>query len=253
MLKVIPGETATCNNGCQLGTKTCPPALAVAPVHIDQDNHLWLKFWRDQRTDFHLPAVNPLLSKFWSSLKLVHGSRVFVPLCGKSLDMIWLAQQGHEVMGVELSPVAVGDFFRENGLQPVQRKVGQFTLWNDGKLSVLCGDYFTLTKANIGQFDTVYDRAALTAFPENIRSLYVTQLRRLVPDNAQMFFLTVEDAAEGTTMKQENSVDEEIKTLYSAGFEIDLAYVESVFEADPEEPELPARRAEYKVYRLCAR
>ncbi|MDO8990521.1 MAG: thiopurine S-methyltransferase [Sideroxyarcus sp.] len=226
-------------------------AAAVAPA--DQDNHLWLKFWRDERTDFHQSAVNPLLSKFWSSLELVPASRVFVPLCGKSLDMIWLAQQGHEVIGVELSPVAVADFFRENGLHPVLRQMGAFTLWSDGGLSILCGDYFALTKADLGQFDTVYDRAALTALPENIRAQYVAQLRRLVPETARVFLLTVEDAAEHATMQQANGVDEEIKGLYSAGFEIDLAYVESVYECDPEAPELPAVRAEYKVYRLTVK
>jgi thiopurine S-methyltransferase len=223
------------------------------PGLVDQDNHLWLKFWRDERTDFHQSAVNPLLNKFWSSLDLAPGSRVFVPLCGKSLDMIWLVQQGHEVIGVELSPVAVADFFRENGLQPVQRTMGAFTLWSAGKLIILCGDYFALTKADLGRFDTVYDRSALTALPENIRSQYVAQLRRLVPDTARVFLLTVEDAAEHATMLQAAGVDEEIKRLYSAGFEIDLAYVESVFETDPESPELPASRAEYKVYRLSAK
>jgi len=222
-------------------------------VETDQDNHLWLKFWRDQRSDFHQSAVNPLLSKFWSSLELIRGSRVFVPLCGKSLDMIWLAQQGHEVIGVELSPLAVEDFFRENGLQPTQQQLGTFTLWSDGKLGILCGDYFALTKAVLGQFDTVYDRSALTALPESIRSQYVAQLRRLVPDTARVFLLTVEDAAEDATMQQANGVDEEIKTLYSAGFEIDLAYVESIFETAPDAPELPAIRAEYKVYRLSAK
>jgi thiopurine S-methyltransferase len=220
---------------------------------VDQDNHLWLKFWRDARTDFHQSAVNPLLSKFWSTLELPYGSRVFVPLCGKSLDMIWLAQQGHEVIGVELSPVAVADFFRENDLQPVQWQTGALTLWSAGKLNILCGDYFALTSADLGQFHTVYDRSALTALPENIRAQYVAQLRRLVPDSARVFLLTVEDAAENATLQQANGVDEEIKTLYSAGFEIDLAYVESVFETDPEAPELPAKRAEYKVYRLSAK
>jgi thiopurine S-methyltransferase len=227
--------------------------IPVKPVRIDQDNHLWLAFWRDRRTDFHQSAVNPLLSKFWPGLQMAHGSRVFVPLCGKSLDMIWLAQQGHEVVGVELSTVAVADFFRENGLKPVQRKIGQFTLWNDGKFSILCGDYFALTKADIGQFDTVYDRAALTALPENIRSLYVDQLRKLVPNTVKVFLLTVEDAAENATMKQANGVDGEIKTLYSAEFEIDLAFVESVFEPDHESPDQPSKRAEYKVYRLSTR
>ena len=227
--------------------------IKPSPGLVDQDNDLWLKFWRDERTDFHQSLVNPLLVKFWPSLELEPGSRVFVPLCGKSLDMIWLAQQGHEVVGVELSPVAVEDFFRENGLKPAQWKLGQFTLWNDGKLNILCGDYFALAQTDLGHFDTVYDRAALTALPENIRGQYVAQLRKLVPDTAKVFLLTVEDAEANATMAQANAVDEEIKSLYSTGFDIDLAFVESIFETDPEAPELPAIRAEYKVYRLSTK
>lgn len=229
------------------------PASSVEPVHVDQDNHLWLKFWCDERTDFHQSEINPLLSKFWPRLELPHGSRVFVPLCGKSLDMIWLARQGHEVIGVELSPVAVEDFFRENGLKPAVRQMGKFSSWSDGRLNILCGDYFALTKADIGNIDTVYDRSALTALPVSIRSLYVSHLRRLVPDTAGIFLLTIEDAAEDATMKQAIGVDEEIGALYSAGFDIDLAYVESVFEHDADLPDQPSRRAEYKVYRLSCK
>lgn len=220
---------------------------------IDQDNHLWLKFWRDQRTDFHQSVVNPLLSKFWPELGLPQGSRVFVPLCGKSLDMLWLAQQGHEVIGVELSPVAVEAFFNENGLHPTQQQVGACTLWRNGKISILCGDYFALQQSDLGLIDTVYDRSALTALPEEIRDEYVAQLRRLVSDSAQVFLLTVEDAAENATMEQAIGVDEEIARLYSTGFRIELTYVESVFEADPESASLPDIRAEYKVYRLSSR
>jgi len=227
-------------------------AVAAEPGRCDGDNQLWLQCWREQRTDFHQSEVNPLLSRFWPSLKLVHGSRVFVPLCGKSLDMIWLAQQGHEVLGVELSPVAVEDFFRENGLSPVKRQAGQFTLWSHGKLGILCGDYFALNAGDIGIFDTVYDRAALTALPENVRGQYVAQLGRLAPKNAVVFLLTIEDAAEDATLSQATGVDEEIARLYTAAFEIDLAYVESVFEPDPESPEV-MRRAEYKVYRLSGK
>jgi thiopurine S-methyltransferase len=227
--------------------------VTIAPAHTDQDNHLWLESWRSQCTDFHQSAVNPLLSQFWPGLKLPHGSRVFVPLCGKSLDMLWLAQQGHDVLGVELSPVAVEDFFLENNLHPVKTQIGTFTLWQDGRLSILCGDYFALTRAHIGHFDTVYDRAALTALPENIRGLYVAQLRRLVSDAAMIFLLTVEDAAENVTMKQANGVDDEIRSLYSAGFEIELTYVESIFEPNPDSAELPDKRAEYKVYRLSSK
>jgi thiopurine S-methyltransferase len=100
-------------------------SLASALTH--QDDLLWLEFWRDQRTDFHQSLVNPLLSRFWSSLELTQTSRVFVPLCGKSLDMLWLAQQGHEMIGVELSPVAVAGLFRENGLQPALQRMGRIS------------------------------------------------------------------------------------------------------------------------------
>jgi thiopurine S-methyltransferase len=220
---------------------------------IDQDNHLWLEFWRDQRTDFHQSDVNPLLSKFWPELGLPQGSRVFVPLCGKSLDMLWLAQQGHEVIGIELSPVAVEAFFIENDLHPTQQQVGEFTLWRDGSISILCGDYFALTQSDLGMIDTVYDRSALTALPEEIRGLYVAQLSRLVSNTAVVFLLTVEDAAEDATMKQATGVDEEITSLYTTGFNIELTYVESVFEADPESASLPDIRAEYKVYRLSTK
>lgn len=220
---------------------------------IGRDNVLWLQFWRDRRTDFHQQAVNRLLTKFWPSLDLAKGSRVFVPLCGKSLDMIWLAKQGHEVIGVELSPVAVRAFFRENHLKPVRRQVGQFMLWKHGRLSILCGDYFSLTESDLGPIDTVYDRAALTALPEDIRRRYIAHLRSIVAETAKVFLLTTEDAEEKQSPSQAFGVAEEIKTLYSETYEIDLAHVESAFEINPELPDKPPERIEYKVYRLSGK
>src|SRR3546814_2467047 len=81
------------------------------------DPDFWQQRWRDNRIGFHRDGVLPLLEKHWPSLGLATGSRVFVPLCGKSLDMAWLAARGHRVLGVELSPLAVGQFFDENGLR----------------------------------------------------------------------------------------------------------------------------------------
>lgn len=218
-----------------------------------RDNHLWLQLWRDRQTDFHQETVNQLLTRFWPSLDHTQGSRVFVPLCGKSLDMIWLAKQGHKVIGVELSPIAVKAFFRENRLQPVKRRMGKFTVWEHGSISILCGDYFSLHKADLGHIDTVYDRAALTALPEDIRRLYVAQLRLIVPETTDVFLLTTEDAEENEPLEHDLRVDQEVETLYSEGFEIDLAHVEGVFELDPESPNQPPKRTEYKVYRLSNR
>ncbi|OQK15510.1 thiopurine S-methyltransferase [Methyloprofundus sedimenti] len=222
-------------------------------INISHDNSLWLQFWRDQRNDFHQLALNPLLSKFWPGLGLAPGSRVFVPLCGKSLDMLWLLEQGHEVIGVELSPVAVRAFFLENHLKPVKQRVGKFTLWKHGKLSILCGDYFSLTPLELGVFDAVYDLAALTALPEDIRQRYIVQLRLIVPETAIIFLLTTEDAEENQTLSQALGVDEEINNLYSENFDIELVCVESVFESAPDLLQQTAKRVEYKVYQVSGR
>lgn len=218
-----------------------------------RDNVLWLQCWRDRQIDFHQHTINHFLTRFWPGLNLAVGSRVFVPLCGKSLDMIWLAEQGHQVIGVELSPIAVADFFRENALKPNRRRVGQFTLWQHGRISILCGDYFALKPTDLGEIDTVYDRAALTALPEDIRRQYVSHLRKIVPETSQIFLLTTEDAAENETLSESLEVGEEIKVLYSQNFRIDLTHIESIFELDPDKPDRPAERAEYKLYRLSNR
>jgi len=218
-----------------------------------RDNQLWLQSWRDNQTDFHQQAVNQLLARFWPSLDLSPGSRVFVPLCGKSLDMIWLARQGCKVIGVELSPIAIRDFFRESGLKPIKQKKGDFTLWVHDDISILCGDYFSLDKSDLGTIDMVYDRAALTALPEDIRSLYIAQLKQLVPETTTVFLLTTEDAEEKETLSQALGVSKEITSLYSADFDIKLIHVDSVFEQDPESPELSPIRVEYKAYRLSSK
>jgi thiopurine S-methyltransferase len=218
-----------------------------------RDNVLWLQCWRDQRTDFTQMAVNPLLVRFWPGLNLAKGSRVFVPLCGKSLDMLWLTGQGYEVIGVELSPIAVRGFFKENRLPVTQRKLGPFTCWRHGRLSILCGDYFALTKAILGRIDTVYDHTALTALPEDIRKPYVAHLGWIVPKTTPIFLLTTEDADPDADPNLAFAVADEIKTLYSASFAIELAHVENVFGLNPETPGLPPGRAEYKVYRMTVK
>lgn len=214
----------------------------------DQDNALWLALWRDKQLDFHQLQENPYLLRFWPTLNIPSGSRIFVPLCGKSLDMIWLASQGFDVIGVELSPVAVKSFFKENGLQPRKRRRGAFTLWSHGRIRILCGDYFALSAKDLGNIHTVYDRAALTALPESVRKPYVAQLHRIVPDTASVFMLTVEDVTE-----QDPQVDREISALYGEHFCIELVNLERVQESDPASSDQPPVPTDYKVYRFTPR
>jgi thiopurine S-methyltransferase len=224
---------------------------AVGRLNAGRDNHLWLQCWRDQREDFHQITTNALLKRFWPGLNLPAGSRVFVPLCGKSLDMLWLAQQGHQVIGVELSPLAVQAFFAENSLPVSKRRHGKFTLWQSGLISILCGDYFALKANDLGAIDSIYDRAALTALPADIRQLYIAHQGKIVPPASAIFLLTIEDAEAGDTAEQALGVDQ-IAALYGDTHGIELAHIESVIEADPDHDGC-SKPADYKVYRITGK
>jgi thiopurine S-methyltransferase len=214
-----------------------------------QDNPLWLQLWRDDQTaGFHQLAVNPLLARFWSGQKLKRGSRVLVPLCGKSLDMLWLAGQGHQVVGVELSPVAVKAFFSENGLKATKRRSGGLTCWQSGAISIWCGDFFSLRRERLGHFDAVFDRAALTALPEAVRKPYVAQLRTLIEADTPVFLLCVEDVTLESGQSASH-IDSEILALYAEYFEINLRHSQRV-EGTCQPPDQERFFVDSKVYQL---
>ncbi|MDO8828060.1 thiopurine S-methyltransferase [Methylophaga sp.] len=211
-----------------------------------RDNYLWLQLWQENHTAFHQTSVNALLTKYWPQFDANKNSRVFIPLCGKSLDILWLAQQGHQVIGVELSPIAVRAFFEENNLVSTQQKSGLFTLWQHQNISILCGDFFALSQSDLGHIDSVYDRAALTALPEDLRQPYIHHLHTLIPTSCNIFLLTVEDIEQSTTT---SLIDSEITTLYSSKFDIKLTCVENAMGLVPT-VENVLHDTEYKVYEL---
>jgi thiopurine S-methyltransferase len=219
----------------------------------NRDNQAWLKSWRDQRTGFHQLVVNRLLKRYWTGATQGQRSRVFVPLCGKSLDMLWLLEQGHEVIGVELSPIAVKAFFAENGLRPTKRRSGAFTRWRSGRIEILCGDYFSLCAADLGHIDRVYDRAALTALPEPLRRRYVERMHALVPATADIFLLTAEDEEPGDEGAADGRLDSEVVSLYAQAFVIELVRVEKGLEVDADSASGAMVRVLLKLYRLTAR
>lgn len=218
-----------------------------------RDNELWQQSWRDREIDFHQKTVNRHLIKFWSKLGLTAADRVFVPLCGKSLDLLWLAGQGHTVIGVELSPLAARAFFRENRIQASRRQVGEFMLWEHGRIGILCGDFFRLSAADLGDIAAVFDRASLTALPDDIRGAYIDHLRKIVPATCKMLLLTTEEPEDGETEGQPFAVADEIASLYTSAFDIQLSHVESVFEDNPDPAIKQPVRVEQKVYLLTPR
>ena len=152
----------------------------------------WLDRWRQGQIGFHQAEVNTLLAQHWPALSLPPGSEVLVPLAGKSLDMLWLAGQGHRVTGIELSDQACAAFFVENGLEPVVDTHGPFRRRRAGAITLLAGDIFDLPDAAFDTAAAAYDRAALIALPEPMRSRYVERFHGRLRAGSQTLLITLD-------------------------------------------------------------
>lgn len=152
----------------------------------------WHNCWSERDIGFHQSEINAYLMKYWPSLQLPEQSTVLVPLCGKSRDMVWLAQQGFSVIGLELSEVAVGEFFEELEVKPEIERSDRFVIYTAGNIRILCGDFFAVTAQDLGQVNAVYDRAALVALPPKMRERYAEHMTQLVSDQAKTLLITFE-------------------------------------------------------------
>lgn len=146
----------------------------------------WHERWATRRTGFHASAPNPLLVAHADALALAPGDRVFLPLCGKTLDAGWLLGRGVRVAGAELSETAVRELFAELGAEPDVTDHGPLRAFRAPGLDVFVGDVFDLTPEALGPVDAVYDRAALVALPPPMRRDYAPHLARLADGADQL-------------------------------------------------------------------
>lgn len=156
------------------------------------DPEFWHQRWREGRIGFHQDQVTPLLLEFWPVLQLPRGSRVFVPLAGKSLDLVWLAAQGYRVLGVELSPLAVQQFFAEHGLTPEEHASRYGRHFRAGDIELVCGDVFDIDAAALADCAAVYDRGAVIALPPPLRQRYAGELYARLPAGCDGLMITLE-------------------------------------------------------------
>ena len=141
----------------------------------------WLSRWEEGRTGFHREDVHADLIRFEDRFLGDGPHRVLVPLCGKTLDLAWLASRGHTVVGVELSPVAAAALFEQAGLTPTKTEDGPFTRWTAGSITILQGDVFEATPERVGPIDRIWDRAAIVALDPPRRERYAATVRALLP------------------------------------------------------------------------
>jgi thiopurine S-methyltransferase len=140
--------------------------------------HFWQERWQKSEIGFHKHTPHPLLSQHWQQLGQPHAS-IFVPLCGKSLDLLFLQAQGYSVIGCELSAIAIADFFTEHNLLPHIEDKGRYRLWHAGDIRIIEGDFFALAQNDLPPLQGIYDRAALVALPAPMRERYARQLLEL--------------------------------------------------------------------------
>lgn len=197
------------------------------------DLDFWKTRWEAGQTGFHLDRVNPHLERSWDVVAAGRLGKVFVPLSGKSLDMAWLAARGHEVVGVEVSEVAVSSFFSEQGVEPVVTGTAGIPRYSANSVSILCGDFFSLEAEHVADCSLVYDRAALIALPAPLRRRYADKLSRLLPNASQLLvtFNYNQSLMDGPPFAVS---DEEVRDLYGSDFEIEaLESSVDILESEP--------------------
>ena len=210
----------------------------------------WQARWSRSEIGFHLSEVNPYLQRYWPALGLLEGARVLVPLCGKSLDLAWLAGQGYQVTGVELAQRAVEDFFAEHELQPVISEVGAFRHYQAGNVEIYCGDFFALTAQQLAGCAALYDRAALIALPEPMRERYVAHLTQILPAGCQGLLVTLDyDQAhmEGPPFAV---ADDEVQRLFAANWQLQSLASADVLGENWRFLKRGLERLDERVYRL---
>ncbi len=150
------------------------------------EKSFWLRKWKKNEIGFHSDEVNSYLVDYFEGLRLQQGSTVFVPLCGKTVDIPWLVSQGYFVVGVELSEKAVVGLFEVMDVEPEIEVLERVILYRAHGVKIFVGDVFDLRPDDLGGVDAIYDRAALIALPDELRARYVEHLMGLTSGVPQL-------------------------------------------------------------------
>lgn len=175
------------------------------------DSDFWIKKWQQGDTRFHQAKYHAALEKYAERFS---PGKVLVPLCGKSLDMLYLASKGHSVIGVELSMIACRDFFKENGIHFTEKSVEDFIVFESDKITLWCGDFFKLPELVWHEVSSIYDRAALVALPGELRLKYATEIAKHGKGQLGILLISFEypkDTIEGPPF---SVTEEEIKRIF---------------------------------------
>jgi thiopurine S-methyltransferase len=175
----------------------------------------WHERWSSNQIGFHESQVNPMLLANFAALELQPGARIFLPLCGKTVDIDWLLSRGQRVVGAELSPLAVEQLFERLALTPTRTRAGELERLSAAGLDIFLGNILALSGADLGEVDAVYDRAALIALPLDLRRKYAAHLADITGE-ARELLITLEYEQPRMPGPPFSVSDEEVGELYGA-------------------------------------
>ena len=214
------------------------------------DTDFWHGKWQRNEIGFHQSDINQHLMKHWATLAIPQDATVFVPMCGKSLDLLWLLDKGYRVIGVELSPIAVEDFFRENDISFEVSEDGPFYVYRHNELTIYQGDFFQLDKQHLEDVEVIYDRAALVALPEEMRREYAEHIGKYMPDNEDILLVTMEYPQPEMDGPPFAVAEQEVHNLYGHKYEIYLLERFDVLKAVPRFQERGISQLDECIYHM---
>ena len=176
---------------------------------------IWESRWQEDRIGFHLKEVNPFLIKFSDQLLFQNPDRVFVPLCGKTLDLCWLTKKTNKVIGIELVKKAVLDFFTDNNIAYLVRQEENFQKFTSKFIDIYLGDFFELKPEDTPPFKAIYDRASIIALEELDRRKYVNHLIPFLDPAGRILLITLEYNQNQMKGPPYSVPREEIESLFS--------------------------------------
>lgn len=191
------------------------------------ENSLWLQRWENREIGFDQASSNPFMVEYFKHLNLSENSRVFVPLCGKTIDITWLLSAGYDVVAVELSEQAVIELFQALDLTPSISCEGDLKRYRHGGLDVFVGDIFDLTGVMLGKVDAIYDRAALVALTTPVRKQYTKHLRDIT-NNAPQLLLCFEYDQSLMNRTPYSVEEEEVKAHYAEHYQVEQLCKEEI-------------------------
>lgn len=217
------------------------------------DQTFWHARWEANEIGFHQAEINPHLQAYWPALQAAADGCVFVPLCGKSRDMLWLAGEGQRVLGVEISPIAVQSFFSENRLLPVSMLMVPFTVHRSDEITLLQGDFFALTSDHLADVTAVYDRASLIALPPALRARYARHMAGLLRPGVPVLLVTLDYPQTQMEGPPFAVAAGEVERLFGADFDISALEGQDILAENPRFQARGLTRLREEVYRLVRR